>query len=68
MHESASDLSLPFGGLWDGTAIKAGHVAASEAPGVGFELKSSLFQWLKPLVARDRNSAGVSSIIAGTVG
>ncbi len=68
MHESASDLSLPFGGLWDGTAIKAGHVAASEAPGVGFELKSSLFQWLKPLVARDRNSAGVSSITAGTVG
>jgi len=69
MHESASDLSLPFGGLWDGTEIAGGRAAACEAPGVGFELKSSLFRWLKPLVANDQALAGsAASITAGDAG
>jgi L-alanine-DL-glutamate epimerase-like enolase superfamily enzyme len=67
-HESASDLSLPFGGLWDGAAITGGRAAACEAPGVGFELKNSLYQWLKPLAARDRGPVSVASINAGAVG
>lgn len=49
MHESASDLSLAFGGLWDGTEITDSCAKASEAPGVGFEFKSRLMQWLRPL-------------------
>jgi L-alanine-DL-glutamate epimerase-like enolase superfamily enzyme len=49
MHESASDLSLAFGGLWDGTEITDGCAKASEAPGVGFEVKSRLMEWLRPL-------------------
>jgi hypothetical protein len=61
-------VSLPFGGLWDGATITGGRAAACEAPGVGFELKNSLFQWLKPLVARGHDPASVASINAGVVG
>jgi len=50
-HESASDLSLPFAGLWDGTTVQGGYAVASEAPGAGFEHKAALFKWLSPLAS-----------------
>jgi L-alanine-DL-glutamate epimerase-like enolase superfamily enzyme len=52
MHESATDMSLPFAGLWDGTAIQNGRALANDAPGAGFERKSALFNWISPLAAQ----------------
>ena len=49
MHESASDLSLAFGGLWDDVPIADGRARAGDHPGVGFEAKAKLFECLRPL-------------------
>lgn len=49
-HEAAVDASLPYGGFWDGTAIRDGHVTMPSLPGVGFEGKANLYKLLAPLL------------------
>lgn len=49
MHEAATDPNALFAGFWDHHTLLAGHLALSDAPGVGFERKSSLMARLGPL-------------------
>lgn len=49
-HEAAPDERLPYGGLYDGARIEAGRVRPPDIPGVGFEVKSALYDVLKLLV------------------
>src|SRR3546814_175584 len=39
----------PFGGFADGTAIEDGYARPHQEPGIGVELKSDLYELLKPL-------------------
>ena len=50
-HETAADAESLFGGLWDGAAIDDGFTRPPDAPGIGLELKATLYAVLKELVA-----------------
>ncbi|MGZ0190575.1 MAG: mandelate racemase/muconate lactonizing enzyme family protein [Alphaproteobacteria bacterium] len=43
-NESYPRVFQPFGGFADNTVVEAGHIGLPEAPGVGFELKSTLWR------------------------
>jgi D(-)-tartrate dehydratase len=50
-NESYPDVFQPFGGFADGTPVESGYVGLPEAPGVGFEAKSNLYQVMRSLAA-----------------
>jgi L-alanine-DL-glutamate epimerase-like enolase superfamily enzyme len=43
-NESYPGVFQPFGGFADNTVVNAGHIGLPEVPGVGFELKSTLWR------------------------
>ena len=51
MHEAAPDASLPYGGLWDGTAVSDGRTSIPAHEGAGYETKKNLYAILQPLSA-----------------
>jgi L-alanine-DL-glutamate epimerase-like enolase superfamily enzyme len=42
MAEAAPDVSLPYGGFWDGARVANGQIRIPDAPGAGFERKANL--------------------------
>jgi D(-)-tartrate dehydratase len=49
-NESYPDVFQPFGGFADGTPVENGHVGLPDVPGVGFEVKKTLYAVMKALV------------------
>jgi L-alanine-DL-glutamate epimerase-like enolase superfamily enzyme len=49
-NESYPGVFQPFGGFADGIPVEDGHVRLPEVPGIGFEVKSKLFDVLSSLV------------------
>ncbi|CAN5736007.1 mandelate racemase/muconate lactonizing enzyme family protein [soil metagenome] len=50
-NESYPGVFQPFGGFSDGLAVENGYVRLPEAPGIGFELKASLYDVMKRLAS-----------------
>jgi L-alanine-DL-glutamate epimerase-like enolase superfamily enzyme len=48
-NESYPDVFQPFGGFADGIAVKDGHVALPDIPGIGFEAKAALYKVMREL-------------------
>jgi L-alanine-DL-glutamate epimerase-like enolase superfamily enzyme len=48
-NESYPDVFQPFGGFADGIAVENGYVGLPDAPGVGFETKTTLYKLMKSL-------------------
>jgi D(-)-tartrate dehydratase len=49
-NESYPGVFQPLGGFADGIAIEDGRVRLPDAPGIGLELKATLWSWLKDMV------------------
>ena len=47
MAEAAPDVTLPYGGYWDGVRVNGGRVTIPDAPGAGYEAKANLFAILE---------------------
>lgn len=48
-NESYPDVFQPFGGFADNIAVENGYVGLPDAPGVGFEAKSALYEVMREL-------------------